>query len=44
MLEEEEVGIIFGNDSSARPVVEAARIMDEKHDSAMLGSGLISSR
>lgn len=41
MLEEEEVGIIFGNDSSARPVVEAARIMDEKHDSAMLGSGLI---
>lgn len=41
MLEEEEVGIIFGNDSSARPVVEAAHIMDEKHDSAMLGSGLI---
>mgnify|MGYP004509496575 CR=1 FL=1 len=41
MLQAEEVGIIFGNDSSARPVVEASRIMDEKHDSAMLGSGLI---
>lgn len=37
----EEVGIIFGNDSSAKPVIEAARIMDEKHDSALLGSGLI---
>lgn len=40
-LQQEEVGIIFGNDSSARPVIEASRIMDEKHDSAMLGSGLI---
>lgn len=36
-----EVGVIFGNDSSAKPVIEAARIMDEKHDSALLGSGLI---
>ena len=43
MLEEEEVGIIFGNDSSARPVVEAARIMDEKHDSAMLVSAACAS-
>ena len=40
-LRENEVGILFGNDSSARPVIEAARIMDEKHDSALLGSGLI---
>ncbi|HIZ87754.1 MAG TPA: beta-ketoacyl-[acyl-carrier-protein] synthase family protein [Candidatus Coprenecus pullistercoris] len=40
-LDAHEVGILFGNDSSARPVIEAARIMDEKHDSAMLGSGLI---
>lgn len=38
---ENEVGILFGNDSSAKPVIEAARIMDEKHDSALLGSGLI---
>src|SRR5574344_1946944 len=36
-----EVGIIFGNDSSAKPVIEASNIMDEKHDSALLGSGLI---
>ena len=40
-LQHEEVGILFGNDSSAKPVIEAARIMDEKHDSALLGSGLI---
>ena len=36
-----EVGVIFGNDSSAKPVIEASKIMDEKHDSAMLGSGII---
>ena len=40
-LRENEVGCIFGNDSSAQPVIEAAKIMDEKHDSAMLGYGLI---
>ena len=40
-LHENEVGILFGNDSSAQPVIEATRIMDEKHDSALLGSGLI---
>ena len=36
-----EVGVIFGNDSSAKAIVESANIMDEKHDSAMIGSGLI---
>ena len=36
-----EVGVIFGNDSSAKPVIEAANIMMEKHDSQLLGSGLI---
>lgn len=40
-LRENEVGCIFGNDSSAKPVIEAAHIMDEKHDSAMLGYGYI---
>ncbi|WP_285826924.1 beta-ketoacyl-[acyl-carrier-protein] synthase family protein [Bacteroides acidifaciens] len=40
-LKDNEVGIIFGNDSSAKPVIEAANIMAEKHDSALLGSGLI---
>ena len=36
-----EVGVIFGNDSSAQPVIETARIMNEYRDSAMCGSGLI---
>lgn len=36
-----EVGIIFGNDSSAKPVIETHRIMEDKHDTALLGSGLI---
>ena len=36
-----EIGVIFGNDSSAKPVIEAANIMAEKHDSQLLGSGLI---
>ncbi|MCM1337205.1 MAG: beta-ketoacyl-[acyl-carrier-protein] synthase family protein [Candidatus Amulumruptor caecigallinarius] len=40
-LRDNEVGIIFGNDSSAKPVIEAANIMADKHDSALLGSGLI---
>ena len=40
-LRENEVGCIFGNDSSAKPVIESSRIMDEKHDSAMLGYGLV---
>lgn len=40
-LRENEVGVIFGNDSSAKPVIEAANIMKEKHDSALIGSGYI---
>ena len=40
-LKENEVGCIFGNDSSAKPVIEAAQIMDEKHDTAMLGYGIV---
>ncbi|MCI5981053.1 MAG: beta-ketoacyl-[acyl-carrier-protein] synthase family protein [Muribaculaceae bacterium] len=36
-----EMGVIFGNDSSSRPVIETAKIMDEKHDSAMIGSALV---
>ena len=40
-LLDNEVGCIFGNDSSAKPVIESSKIMDEKHDSAMLGYGLI---
>ena len=40
-LRSHEIGVIFGNDSSASAVVESDRIMREKHDSAMIGSGLI---
>lgn len=36
-----EVGCIFGNDSSAKPVIEAAKIMDEKHDTELLGQSFI---
>lgn len=36
-----EIGCIFGNDSSSTPVIEAAHIMEAKHDSALLGSGYI---
>jgi 3-oxoacyl-[acyl-carrier-protein] synthase-1 len=40
-LDNNEVGVLFGNDSSARATVETAMIMAEKHDSSMLGSSLI---
>ena len=40
-LRANEVGCSFGNDSSAKPVIEASKIMDEKHDSAMLGYGIV---
>lgn len=40
-LLENEVGCIFGNDSTAKAVVEGYRIMEEKHDSELVGSGSI---
>lgn len=40
-LRDNEVGVIFGNDSSAGAVVKSAKIMEEEHDTAMIGSGLI---
>lgn len=40
-LENIEAGILFGNDSSAFPVIETIDIMREKKDTAMVGSGLI---
>lgn len=36
-IEENEIGVIFGNDSSAKPVIETSHIMDERHDTAMVG-------
>ena len=40
-LLENEVGILVGNDSTALPTVEMHEQMLEKHDTALLGSGLI---
>jgi 3-oxoacyl-[acyl-carrier-protein] synthase-1 len=40
-LENNIVGIIFGNDSSARAVIEAVDIIREKKDTMLVGSGSI---
>lgn len=40
-LQKNEVGVLMGNDSSAKATVESHMLMLEKHDSALLGSGLI---
>ena len=40
-LQAHDVGCLFGTDSPAKPVIEAAKVMDEKHDSAMLGYGYV---
>ncbi|WP_018108802.1 beta-ketoacyl-[acyl-carrier-protein] synthase family protein [Bacteroides propionicifaciens] len=40
-LENNEVGILYGNDSSAEPVIEAIDIIREKKNTALVGSGSI---
>ena len=40
-LEVHEVGLLYGNDSSAVPVVQSVDIMREKKDTTMCGSGAI---
>lgn len=40
-LDRTEVGIIYGNDSSAQPVIEAIDIIREKKDTMMVGSGSV---
>ncbi len=40
-LDQNEVGILFGNDSSAVPVVESVDILRQKKDTMMIGSGYI---
>ena len=40
-LEKNEVGILYGNDSSAIPVIEAIDIVREKKDTTLIGSGSI---
>ena len=36
-----EVGVIFGNDSSSKPVIETDRMLVQRPDTELLGSGLI---
>src|SRR5688572_9482924 len=38
-LSQREVGIIYGNDSSAQPVIDAIDIIREKKDTMLVGSG-----
>ncbi|RAJ02619.1 3-oxoacyl-[acyl-carrier-protein] synthase-1 [Chitinophaga skermanii] len=40
-IDSREVGILIGNDSSAKPVVEATDIMREKKDTMLVGSGSV---
>lgn len=40
-LKNNEVGVIFGNDSSSKAVVEADQMMQATHDSELIGSGNI---
>jgi 3-oxoacyl-(acyl-carrier-protein) synthase len=40
-LEKNEVGCIFGSDSSAKAVLETYKTMENEHDTAMLGYGMV---
>ncbi len=40
-MDKNEVGIIFGNDSSAQPIIEATDIIREKKDTMLIGSGSV---
>lgn len=40
-IDRNEVGIIYGNDSSAKAVIEATDIIREKKDTVMVGSGSV---
>jgi 3-oxoacyl-[acyl-carrier-protein] synthase-1 len=40
-LENNEVGILFGNDSSAKAVIQANNTIEEKRDTTLLGSGAV---
>lgn len=40
-LNQYEVGILYGNDSSAKPVIESNDILREKKDTMLMGSGAV---
>ncbi len=40
-LEQNEIGLLYGNDSSAKPVIEGVDIIREKKSTMLLGSGYV---
>jgi 3-oxoacyl-[acyl-carrier-protein] synthase-1 len=40
-LERHETGIVYGNDSSAKPVIDGIDLLRQKHDTMMIGSGSV---
>ena len=40
-IHEHEIGILYGNDSSAKPVIDATDIMREKKDNMLIGSASV---
>ena len=40
-LDKNEIGMLYGNDSSAQPVIEAIDIIREKKDTMLVGSGSV---
>lgn len=40
-LNDREIGILYGNDSSAKPVIEATDIIREKKNTMLIGSGAV---
>jgi 3-oxoacyl-[acyl-carrier-protein] synthase-1 len=40
-IEKQEIGILYGNDSSADAVVKSVDIMRQKNDTTLVGSGAI---
>jgi 3-oxoacyl-[acyl-carrier-protein] synthase I len=40
-LDKNEIGILYGNDSSAKPLIESHELLKEKKDTTLLGSGAI---
>jgi 3-oxoacyl-[acyl-carrier-protein] synthase-1 len=40
-IHKDETGIIYGNDSSAKPVIDGIDVLREKRDSTLIGSGSV---
>ncbi|MEO8583628.1 MAG: beta-ketoacyl-[acyl-carrier-protein] synthase family protein [Flavitalea sp.] len=40
-ISQNEIGVLYGNDSSAKPIIEATDIIREKKDTMLVGSGYV---